>query len=126
MLAAGALAFAAAAVVSTAGSALADPGPPGIVWDHTYKATGVVVYVEEHGDIVSVCDTAANGHRAEADVEDDGVGLRYTLSVTAGKGSCKTAQASDGHDMGEGDLIGIAYGGNGKYPAAVSTFVNDH
>ncbi|WP_146073723.1 hypothetical protein [Amycolatopsis sp. CA-126428] len=43
-------------------SASATVDPPGGSWDHTWTTTdadkGGTVYVEENGDVVSVCDTA--------------------------------------------------------------------
>lgn len=128
MLAAGALAFAAAAVVSTGGSALADPGPPGIVWDHTYRATGVVLYVEEHGDIVSVCDTAANGHAAEVLVVSPGP-VDYTLRATDGEGTCATRGASStygGYDLPENTTITLSYDGDTGTYDHYTSFVNDN
>lgn len=125
---AGAIALAATTTVLTVGSAFAAEPPDGIVWDHTYRATGVVVYVEEHGDIVSVCDTSANGHSAWVVVRDR-VGYEYRLAATHGKGTCDTAQASDGggHNLYEGDTIGLEMSGTGAtYYDKYATFVNDH
>lgn len=125
---AGSIALAAATTALTAGSAFAAEPPDGIVWDHTYRATGVVVYVEEHGDIVSVCDTAANGHSAWVYVQDR-VGYEYRIAATHGKGTCDTAQASDGggHNLYEGDTIGLEMSGTGAtYYDKYATFVNDH
>lgn len=130
-LAAGAMALATAAVMATAGTAFAGGPPDGINWDHTYKATGVVVYVEEHGDIVSVCDTAANGHAAEVEVQDQAPEFYppdYTIRATNGKGSCKTAQASDGktYDMYEGDNVDLYFDGNTGTYNHTAEFLNDH
>ncbi|PBC78156.1 hypothetical protein BX265_2917 [Streptomyces sp. TLI_235] len=50
--------------LATATSASAAVDPPGGSWDHTCTAVdsahGGTVYVEEHGDVVSVCDSAAD------------------------------------------------------------------
>lgn len=114
----GALGLAAVTVWGTAGSASA------VKWDHTYRDTGVKVYVEERGDIVSACDTAADGYGVSVDVYPPGHLDKYTLTVTNGKGSCKTSRASQGglHNLEEGgrvDLV-LSWGGN-EY-----SFVNDH
>ncbi|KAB2385926.1 hypothetical protein [Actinomadura montaniterrae] len=129
-IAAGTMALAAAAIMATAGNASASEPPDGIVWDHTYSYStvpGVKVYVEEHGDIVSVCDTSANGHSATVRVEDR-VGYTYLLVADNGKGSCDSAQASDGgqYNLFEGDTIGLHMTGDGDYSSAYPTFVNDH
>lgn len=60
-----------------------------------YKAPGVTVHVEEHGDIVSVCDSAANGKPAESQVSDS-TGNHYPVHVTKGYGSCQTRSAGYG------------------------------
>ncbi|TCC56149.1 hypothetical protein E0H73_33885 [Kribbella pittospori] len=124
---AGSIALAAATTVLTVGHAFASEPPDGIVWDHTYRAEGVVVYVEEHGDIVSVCDTAANGHSAWVRVQDR-VGYEYRIAATHGKGTCDTAQASDGggRNLYEGDRIGLEYEGNGDTFGTWAEWVNDH
>jgi hypothetical protein len=124
----GAAALGALAIV-TAPSATAAEAPDGTTWDHTWTGTGVAVYVEEHGDIISVCDTSANGHSAWVTVDDitDNI-TGYKLTASNGKGTCATHSASQGgrYDLRENNRIALNYegaGGNGTY--AVS-FVNDH
>ena len=121
------MALAAATIAATPSSASADEPPGGIVWDHTYSAPGVKVYVEEHGDIISVCDTVANGHSAWVTVTNYASHVSYLSEVTAGAGSCKTHQASQGgvYDMPEGGDISLEYLGDGGF-AAYSEFLNDH
>ena len=121
------MALAAATIATTPGSASAADTPPGINWDHIYSATGVKVYVEEHGDIISVCDTVANGHSASVKVTAPVGTWTYTSTVTAGAGSCKTHQASEGgaYDMPEGHYIDLDYVGDGG-SLRYSTFLNDH
>ncbi|QKG23698.1 hypothetical protein ACTIVE_5341 [Actinomadura verrucosospora] len=126
------MALAAATVMATAGNASAEQAPGGIAWDHTYKGNGVVVYVEERGDIISVCDTSANGHSAVVYVDEQIPasfgGDFYHLTVTSGSGSCKTARASDGaaHNWGEGSNINVYYDGNGGAWDGNKWFLNDH
>ena len=125
---ASALALSASLAVVTAGSAFADDPPGGIVWDHTYKAPGVKVYVEEHGDIISVCDTAENGHAAWVLVTDR-VGVQFRITSYNGVGSCAESRANDGlgHDLYEGDRIDLHLDGDGDGAgAAYEAFVNDH
>ncbi|MFJ5779031.1 hypothetical protein [Streptomyces sp. NPDC093094] len=116
-----------AAVVAPSADAAELPG--GIVWDHTYTGTGVKVYVEEHGDIVSVCDTSANGHSAWVAVSDITNNISgYKLTVTGGKGSCATHRASDGtrYNMEENARIALNYEGAGGRGSYYVSFVNDH
>ncbi|WP_327419890.1 hypothetical protein OG612_41680 [Streptomyces sp. NBC_01527] len=102
---------------------------PSSGWDHTYSGRGVRVYVEEHGDIISVCDTSTNGHSAWVTVDDLTQNRSgYKVTASGGRGSCATRRASDGikYNPDEGMRIGLNYegeGGNGSYAV---TFVNDH
>ncbi|GAB3578140.1 hypothetical protein GCM10027445_44890 [Amycolatopsis endophytica] len=125
--AAATVALTAAAVVATTGTASAAVEPPGDGWDHTFKASGVVVYVEENGDRISICDTAANGKRAQLDVWI-GSDPIYSSVVTKGKGSCVTHSASQGgkYNLPEGKQIVLAFFGNGYDYRAEESFVNDH
>jgi hypothetical protein len=114
---------AAAALAAT--PAFADNPPGGIVWDHTYKEPGVTVYVEEHGDIISVCDSSENGHSAW--VEVNYAYGRYRLTASGGVGTCATGSASDGWDLPEELEISLLFDGNGgSYAEGVESFVNDH
>ncbi|MDX3434388.1 hypothetical protein PV664_36850 [Streptomyces sp. ME01-18a] len=122
----GALAVA-AAIVAAPGSAFATD-TPGINWDHVWTATGVKLYVEEHGDIVSVCDTSANGIAASAVVLVEGEAYsRYQLTTDGGAGTCVTAEAGDGgkFDLPEGKYIALSYDGNGG-EEAFAQYLNDH
>ncbi|WP_329483113.1 hypothetical protein OG555_13050 [Kribbella sp. NBC_01484] len=114
-------------ITTTTGASAAEP-PDGIVWDHTYTAPGVKVYVEEHGDIISVCDTSKNGYAAWVLVTDR-VGVQFQITARNGVGSCETTQADDGllHDLYEGDRIDLHLDGDGDEPGgAYEAFVNDH
>ncbi|MEO3826310.1 hypothetical protein [Actinomadura sp. B10D3] len=117
---AGAMALAAAATMATISNASAGS------WDHVYKAQGATVYVEEYGDIIKLCDSAANGHGAWINVGDHN--SSYTFSV-AGKGSCKTRRASMGtkYNMAENKTVWLFWDGLGNSSTNYgSQFLNDH
>jgi hypothetical protein len=124
---AGVMAVVAAALMATAGNAAAEEPPGGIVWDHTYEAPGVRVYVEEHGDIISVCDTKANGHSARIEVGKDDWPLAYEMAARGGAGTCETHRASDGwrYNLMERVNIQLAFDGNGGNDTW-KLFYNDH
>ncbi|MER7109474.1 hypothetical protein [Streptomyces sp. NPDC000229] len=125
---AGAMACAAVTLVVSAGNASAEE-TPGISWDHVFSAEGVRVYVEEHGDIISVCDTKANGHSAVVQVRATDVWpYNYEMRVTAGNGSCKTHRASDGatYNLTEGREVDLWFDGNGGTFDGSAGFTNDH
>lgn len=126
---AGAAAVAALSTLTAPTASAAVPPPDGSSWDHVYSGDGVKVYIKEHGDIVSVCDTAANGHSAWVTVDDLTINRSgYKLVASGGKGTCASHSAAQGikYDMDEGDRFGLNYegaGGNGSYYVS---FVNDH
>lgn len=114
------------------------PPPGGGSWDHTWTTTdakaGGTVYVEEHGDLIYLCDTAADGVAPRARIyawnTTDGYLLRYSLTASGGNGSCAHGQASDGgaFDLPENDNINIDLF-LGPYPGTnrtQPTFLNDH
>jgi len=107
------MAIAAVTLMATAGNAAAGEPPPGINWDHTLTAEGVRVYVEEHGDIISVCDAKANGRAAWVQVFV-GESAAYEMTVTEGAGSCETRRASDGgkYNLREVSIL-LFFDGNG-------------
>ncbi|MFI5592428.1 hypothetical protein ACIA5G_45775 [Amycolatopsis sp. NPDC051758] len=130
-------AFVAGGTLLTATSASATVDPPGGSWDHTWKTTdankGGTVYVEENGDVVSVCDSFADGLAARARVsvqQSSGAYYeRYTLVASGGLGSCATARASDGgtHDLPEHVSIGVTvYLGPDFQHASDHYYLNDH
>jgi hypothetical protein len=132
MLAGGALATASAASAS-----VAPPGGGG--WDHTWTTVdakhGGTVYVEEHGDVVSLCDTAADGYAPRAEVStQDSVGtydIKYTITGAGGYGACTTYSASNGgkYDLPENDniMISIWLGPTKPGPGFKwYTYLNDH
>ncbi|MGV9630030.1 hypothetical protein [Streptomyces sp. NPDC003487] len=127
LLGAAALAALTTLTAPSASAAVAPPG--GSSWDHVWSGNGVKVYVKEHGDIVSVCDTAANGHSAWVTVDDLTANRSgYKLVASGGKGTCASHSASEGikYDMDEYDRFGLNYegaGGNGSY---FVSFVNHH
>ncbi|MEW1686226.1 hypothetical protein [Streptomyces sp. NPDC093594] len=120
----GTLAIATAIAATPATAFAADT----VTWDHIWTATGVKVYVAEYGDIISVCDTSANGHAARATITDDTIGFTYySITASGGAGTCVTHRASDGasYDLIEGSKITISYDGNGGAYASTG-YVNDH
>ncbi|WP_410573491.1 hypothetical protein [Amycolatopsis sp. cmx-4-61] len=130
-------AFVAGGSLMTATSASATVDPPGGTWDHTWTTTdsakGGTVYVEEHGDVVSVCDSAADGLSARADVavqqSSGAYVVRYQLVASGGLGSCATARASDGgtHDLPENVSIGVGvYLGPNYQHTSNHYYLNDH
>ncbi|MFJ3365809.1 hypothetical protein [Streptomyces anthocyanicus] len=119
-LASGAFAFAPAAAATEL---------PGINWDHTYSGTGVKVYVEEYGDVISVCDTSANGHSAWVWVGDSTNNIdHYKLTASSGKGSCATRRANDGsrYNLREYSRIALNFEGAGGRGSYYVSYVNDH
>ncbi|OXM66332.1 hypothetical protein CF165_20295 [Amycolatopsis vastitatis] len=121
----------------TATSASATVDPPGGSWDHTWTTTdankGGTVYVEENGDVVSVCDTAADGLSARVKISVEQTpntwSERYTLVASGGLGSCATARASDGgsHNLPEGSSIGVTvYLGPDFQHDSTHSYLNDH
>ncbi|MDT7802490.1 MAG: hypothetical protein QOI78_5923 [Actinomycetota bacterium] len=130
-------AFVAGGTLLTATSASATVDPPGGSWDHTWTTTdankGGTVYVEENGDVVSVCDSAADGLSARAEIAVEQVPntyyLRYQLVASGGVGSCATARASDGgtHDLPEHVSIGVTvYLGPNHQHVSTHYYLNDH
>ena len=130
-------AFVAGGTLLTATSASATVDPPGGSWDHTWYTTdadkGGTVYVEENGDVVSVCDSAADGLSARADVavknSTGSYDVRYTLVASGGLGSCDSARASDGgrHDLPENASIGVTvFLGPNYQHASTNFYLNDH
>ncbi|MFJ1730475.1 hypothetical protein [Streptomyces sp. NPDC088254] len=115
---AAASAFLAAGMLATATSASATVDPPAGGWDHTWTTSdsvpGGTVYIAEHGDVVSLCDTDADSlaPRVSIAVEQSIAGaydIRYTLTASGGEGSCVVARASQGgvYDLPEGKNIGV-------------------
>ncbi|MET7495034.1 hypothetical protein [Streptomyces sp900116325] len=113
----------------TAPSAFASPAPPGGgTWDHAWSGGGATVYVEEHGDLVSVCDTSSNGHSAWVAVIDEDTGGSYKMTASGGKGTCKSHSAADGnyYNIPEGDKITLNWDGAGDNGGYAASFINDH
>ncbi|MDI5968237.1 hypothetical protein POF50_002555 [Streptomyces sp. SL13] len=125
-------------VLATASPASAAPAPPQGSWDHTWTtsdaAHGGTVYVEEHGDTVSLCDTAADGYAPRAEVFSEGTdGLyhaRYIITASGGFASCTGYSASNGgvYDLPEGVeiLVEIWLGPNVGHDGTSHYFLNDH
>lgn len=94
-LLASALAVAAAGTVLTGGSASASISPPSGGYDHAWTVDGMTVYIEEHGDIVKLCDSKADGKVAQVYVGPLADLYRYSMTI-GGLGSCITHKASEG------------------------------
>ncbi|GGX92412.1 hypothetical protein [Streptomyces anandii] len=125
---AGATALAAAATLMVSAGSASATTDPGTTWDHTYEASGVRVYVKEYGDVVSVCDTKANGHSAVVQVRDLDWPYNYEMTAGGGVGSCKSHRASDGakYNLREGRGIDLYFDGDGGVLSGEGYFVNDH
>ncbi|MBO2461261.1 hypothetical protein [Actinomadura violacea] len=122
-LVASAVALSAAAVMATTGTASA-----ATAGYHLVTASGVKVQIWEHGDVVKVTDTSANGHSAYVTVMYTYQGRDFSYNMTAkSKGSSKTHRASDGgvYNLPENARIDIEYDGNGGNFSS-KHFVNDH
>jgi hypothetical protein len=128
------LALTAATLFGFAGSAAAGTPPPH-VWDHRWTTSGATLYVQEHGDVVSLCDSAANGIRPGAIVGwFTSTGWHaYDMLATGGNGSCKSISANSNPcvrcNIPEGVTVRVSfYGANSPSgPARIEkTFVNDH
>ncbi|NIH77919.1 hypothetical protein [Amycolatopsis viridis] len=127
LLAAGAVAATATAVLAgTSTAAAAAYSPPG-GWDHIWRAADgtAVVYVEEHGDVIKLCDTKRNSFGAFLAVWKNG---SIITNWTAGDGGCKTHQASEGkpYDLPEGVRIELRFHGTAGGPDTRQSFTNDH
>jgi hypothetical protein len=124
--------------LANATSASATIDPPAGGWDHTWTTTdakqGGTVYVEEYGDVVQVCDTAADGVSPLVDVyyfnstTNEWI-HRYQLRAGGGVGSCASASASQGgaYNLPEGAEIEVDVWLN-EVPdyASEHFYLNDH
>ncbi|MFK4145630.1 hypothetical protein [Streptomyces sp. NPDC004065] len=125
---AGAMALAAAATLMAGAGSASATTDPGVPWDHTYSAPGVRVYVKEYGDVISVCDTKANGEPATVQVRATDVWpYNYEMTASGGVNSCKSHRASDGgkYNLSERG-IDLAFDGDGGYWSGEGYFLNDH
>ncbi|MFF7879263.1 hypothetical protein ACH40F_14795 [Streptomyces sp. NPDC020794] len=130
-------AFLAGGALATATSASATVDPPSGGWDHTWTTTdstpGGTVYIAEYGDIVSLCDTDADGYAPRVQIaSQNGSGaydIRYTLTASGGEGACVSARASQGgvYDLPENTEIGVTIwlGPNRDYQAT-HYYLNDN
>ncbi|GAB3566387.1 hypothetical protein GCM10027445_13160 [Amycolatopsis endophytica] len=131
-LAATTLAIAATVALTGIGTASAAPTPPGDSWDHVWTAKDgtAKLYVEEHGDLISICDTKANGDSAHVHVYVGVNGpLRYTARATGGKGNCSVHSASQGgkYNLPEtNQKIYLWFGGDNSSGDTMASFFNDH
>ncbi|WP_328616935.1 hypothetical protein OHS18_11265 [Amycolatopsis sp. NBC_00355] len=131
--------FVAGGTLMTATSAWASVDPPSGGWDHTWTTTdgnkGGTVYIEENGDRVSLCDTAADGYSPRVQIANEegsvpgAYDIRYTLTASGGLGSCVSAGASQGgvYNLPESTSIGVTIwlGPDYKY-SSIHYYLNDH
>jgi len=125
--------------LATATSASAVTDPPGGSWDHTWTTSdanqGGTVYIEENGDLVSLCDTAADGYAPRVSIASEestvpgAYDIRYTLTASGGNGSCVTASASQGgvYNLPESTEIGVTiWLGPDRKSQTQHYYLNDH
>ncbi|MFD5269034.1 hypothetical protein [Streptomyces sp. NPDC058335] len=129
--------FLAGGALATATSASAVIDPPSGGWDHTWTTSdsnpGGTVYIAEHGDIVSLCDTDADGYaprvQIAAQASSGAYHIRYTLTASGGEGACATARASQGgvYDLPENTSIGVTiWLGPDRDYQTTHYYLNDH
>ncbi|MEV6182907.1 hypothetical protein ACIHAR_14085 [Streptomyces sp. NPDC052016] len=129
--------FLAGGALATATSASAAVDPPSGGWDHTWTTSdsrdGGTVYIAEHGDIVSLCDTAADGYAPRVQIASQASSgayhIRYTLTASGGEGSCASARASQGgvYDLPENTQIGVTiWLGPDRDYQTQHYYLNDH
>jgi len=125
------------AATATSASATIPIPPGGGSWDHTWVTKdanhGGTVYVKEHGDIVMLCDTAADNkspHVALFREVINGPSVPiYDLTASGGNGTCVSASAAQGgkYDLPENQYIDVVLGVGPYYDGEVDTyFLNDH
>ncbi|MGW9597683.1 hypothetical protein ACWHLZ_46435 [Streptomyces chartreusis] len=104
------MALAAAITAASGGAFATDTADDN--WDHIATMPGVEVSIREYGDVIKVCDTAANGFAAITRVGDRYADNFYTIK-TSGKGSCVTRQASQGgvYNLPENERISLGFQG---------------
>jgi hypothetical protein len=126
--------FTAAALASAAGLALAapahasDPGGGGS-WDHTYVTIdgGGTVHVQEHGDLIELCDTKADGLSVRVEVSwDNSAG--YVLYDKAGNGTCTAVSATTAakYDLPENKTIYLYIAASDNFDWKAASYLNDH
>jgi len=113
-----------------ASASLAPPG--GDTWDHVFASSdkSATVYVEEHGDVFTLCDTLADGYAAHAEIgwiDPNSLAGKYFDMVVGNYGSCVTSTASQ-HDIPEnGTLVQVSVWGPGNQATSTKyTYNNDH
>ncbi len=121
--------------LTTPASAAVTP-PDGGSWDYSWTTSdslkGGTVYIQKHGDTIAVCDTAADGLSARANVgyqlEIGGQTFNYPITASGGNGTCAYHDASEGgiYDLPEGYTINVKVGlGPDLDHDVPGSFVND-
>ncbi|NIH81888.1 hypothetical protein FHX46_004418 [Amycolatopsis viridis] len=127
LLAAGAITATATAVLATTGAAAATTYTPPGGWDHTWSTPdhSATVYVEEHGDVIKLCDTKANGNSAQVLVFQHG--WRKAWWTAKGNGTCVMHRASEGdpYDLDEVETK-LYFHGAETEADTIRSFSNDH
>jgi hypothetical protein len=110
-------------------AAASDPGGGGS-WDHTWVSDngGATLHVMEHGDLVELCDTKADGMSVHVDVDVAGGGGGYYLQNSAGNGTCVAVSATTAakYDLPEGKTIDIWLSTSDLYDQVGGSYLNDH
>lgn len=122
---------------TSASAAPARPAPED--WDYIWTTSdssphGGTVYVLEHGDVVEICDTAADGYTPRVKVftqaSNGQYNERYTFAATGGNGGCVVHRATDGgvYDLPENDNIAVSVylGPNAGYKGSEHIYFNDN
>lgn len=116
-------------------SASARPAPED--WDHVWttsdSARGGTVYIQEHGDVVEMCDTAADGYTPRVMISvqapNGQYDKRYIFAATGGNGGCVVHRATDGgvYDLPENVNIDVEIylGPNVGYEGSEHIYLND-
>jgi hypothetical protein len=89
-------------------------------------------YFTEHGDIVKVCDTDADGYGVRMYVyKDEPYGTKLYSITVGGEGNCKTHRASEGgvYDLAENRHVGFLFcrhDSTSEGECRAYRFYNDH
>jgi hypothetical protein len=129
-----ATALLAGGLLASASPASAAPlQPSATTWDHVWTtsdpAHGGTIRIQEHGDVIQLCDTAADGYTPRADVTwgTTSNGSGFSLAAWGGNGACAEVSASMGYDLPENTeiYVDIFLGPNFAYETYHS-YLNDH
>lgn len=120
------------AIALAAPASASDPGGDGS-WDHSFQSWngGASLYVEEHGDVIELCDSKADGYSAHATISwGAGAGQKFSLAV-GGAGTCVESTAAT-HDIPEksstfSGRVDLAFwSGSTQSVNDIHYYINDH